>query len=127
MKVGRLISLLPLVNYTLLRSLCAHLIRVIENSDQNKMTLKNISIVFSATLDIPSSIFNLLLIEFDYIFSTDRCNDQVSPDAANRPQHYLLKREEDRLRRNSTHYQDNTPKDFILLEKQLNGKSTDNY
>ncbi|OAD08365.1 hypothetical protein MUCCIDRAFT_123332, partial [Mucor lusitanicus CBS 277.49] len=51
-EVGRLISTLPLANYTLLRSLCAHLIRVIENSDKNKMTLKNISIVFSATLGI---------------------------------------------------------------------------
>ncbi|KAG2203308.1 hypothetical protein INT47_000228 [Mucor saturninus] len=119
-KVGKLVSLLPLVNYTLLRSLCAHLIRVIENSDQNKMTLKNISIVFSATLDIPSSIFNLLLVEFDYIFLTDRCSYQTPPNTASRLQYYSLKREEDRLRRNSTHYQDNTPKDFISLEKQLN-------
>lgn len=111
------------------------------------MTLRNISIVFSATLGIPSSIFNLLLVEFDYIFWTDRCThdeDQMvstTEDAINcymqedkeeeqdSFQHLLVKnlrKREDsfsssRSRRNSIHYQDNTPKDFILLEKQLKG------
>ncbi|KAK4510557.1 uncharacterized protein ATC70_004988 [Mucor velutinosus] len=149
-EVGRLISTLPLANYTLLRSLCAHLIRVIENSDKNKMTLKNISIVFSATLGIPSSIFNMLLKNFDYIFWTDRCDDQqvtedtikiymaeeeVSFDAQqlHHPHdfvHPVMKRvaessyqdgfiDSGRSRRNSIHYKDNTPKEFISLEKQL--------
>ncbi|GAN11594.1 hypothetical protein MAM1_0734c11167 [Mucor ambiguus] len=149
-EVGRLISTLPLANYTLLRSLCAHLIRVIENSDKNKMTLKNISIVFSATLGIPSSIFNMLLKNFDYIFWTDRCDDQqVTEDAIkiymaeedasfdvqqlHHPHdivHPVMKRvvesscpggfiDNGRSRRNSIHYKDNTPKEFISLEKQL--------
>ncbi|EPB88703.1 hypothetical protein HMPREF1544_04462 [Mucor circinelloides 1006PhL] len=150
-EVGRLITTLPLANYTLLRSLCAHLIRVIENSDKNKMTLKNISIVFSATLGIPSSIFNMLLKNFDYIFWTDRCEDQqvtedtikiymaeedVSHNEHNLHQHPhdiinpVMKRviessyqggysDNGRSRRNSIHYKDNTPKEFISLEKQL--------
>lgn len=118
------------------------------------MTLRNISIVFSATLGIPSSIFNLLLVEFDYIFWTDRCTHDeqdesmthtATEDAINcylqeekeeeeegqTPlQHPLVKslrvREDSvgsvtRSRRNSLYYQDNTPKDFISLEKQLKG------
>jgi hypothetical protein len=147
-EIGRLVSYLPLVNYTLLRSLCAHLIRVIENSDKTKMTLRNISIVFSATLAIPSNIFNLLLVEFDYIFWTDRCinDEQIVPATEDTIKTYMqdLPDDEDveitfqhplvqnvknregsissRSKRNSIHYQDNTPKEFISLEKQLNGK-----
>ncbi|KAI8082861.1 uncharacterized protein BX664DRAFT_301325 [Halteromyces radiatus] len=69
-ELGRLISMLPLANYTLLRALTAHLLRVVQNADTNKMTLRNIGIVFSPTLGIPTGIFNLFLCEFDYIFWT---------------------------------------------------------
>jgi hypothetical protein len=135
-EVGRLISSLPIANYTLLRSLCAHLIRVIENSDVNKMTLRNISIVFSATLGIPSSIFNMLLLEFDYIFWTGRCNgddntiddtieNYIQQDIVPQVTHSMRQDsfgEVGRSRRNSILYQDNTPKNIISLEKQLNSK-----
>ncbi|KAI9303136.1 hypothetical protein BJ944DRAFT_183857 [Cunninghamella echinulata] len=69
-ELGRLISMLPLANYTLLRALTAHLLRIVQNSDVNKMTLRNIGIVFSPTLGIPTGIFSLFLCEFDYIFYT---------------------------------------------------------
>jgi hypothetical protein len=69
-ELGRLISMLPLANYTLLRALTAHLLRVVQNADSNKMTLRNMGIVFSPTLGIPTGIFNLFLCEFDYIFWT---------------------------------------------------------
>ncbi|RCI04691.1 hypothetical protein CU098_012393, partial [Rhizopus stolonifer] len=145
-EIRRLISLLPLPNYTLLRSLCAHLIRVIENFNTNKMTLRNISIVFSATLGIPSVIFNTLLVEFDYIFWTNRCtkeDQEATSDLEDTIDAYMQipseeEEEEEKvkepatiinplvqrfakrhLRRNSVHYQDNTPKEFISLEKQL--------
>ncbi|KAI9278220.1 Rho GTPase activation protein [Phascolomyces articulosus] len=75
-EMGRIISLLPLPNYTLLRMLCAHLIRVIQNAGTNKMTLRNMGIVFSATLGIPTSIFSTLLTEFDDIFWTNDSNFQ---------------------------------------------------
>jgi hypothetical protein len=141
-EVGKLVSFLPLVNYTLLRSLCAHLIRVIEHSEKNKMTLRNISIVFSATLGIPSSIFNLLLVDFDYIFWTNRCNEnQAVPTTETAIQCYMQEindeevehitdsyqlsvppnEENTRSKRNSILYQTSTPKDFILLEQQLHG------
>ncbi|ORX51322.1 RhoGAP-domain-containing protein [Hesseltinella vesiculosa] len=70
-ELGRLVSLLPLANYTLLRVLTAHLIKVVKHSQVNLMPVRNISIVFSPTLGIPGSIFNLFLSEFDYIFWTN--------------------------------------------------------
>ncbi|KAI7860175.1 hypothetical protein BDC45DRAFT_529793 [Circinella umbellata] len=74
-ELGRLVSLLPLANYTLLRVLSAHLIGVIRNSDINKMTMRNVSIVFSLTLGIPATVFNLLMSEFEYIFWTTEDGD----------------------------------------------------
>ncbi|CAM0141385.1 unnamed protein product [Umbelopsis sp. WA50703] len=76
-ELGRLVSMLPLANYTLLRALTAHLIRVVQNSDVNKMTMRNVGIVFSPTLGIPAGIFNLFLSEFDYIFWTNDDNDDT--------------------------------------------------
>ncbi|KAI8389319.1 hypothetical protein BD560DRAFT_419567 [Blakeslea trispora] len=67
-ELGRLVSQLPLANYTLLRALTAHLIRVVQHADINKMTMRNVSIVFSPTLGIPATIFNLFMSEFEYIF-----------------------------------------------------------
>ncbi|KAI8353623.1 hypothetical protein EDC96DRAFT_566900 [Choanephora cucurbitarum] len=67
-ELGRLVSQLPLANYTLLRALTAHLIRVVQHADVNKMTMRNVSIVFSPTLGIPATIFNLFMSEFEYIF-----------------------------------------------------------
>lgn len=76
-ELGRLVSMLPLANYTLLRALTAHLIRVVQNSDVNKMTMRNVGIVFSPTLGIPAGIFNLFLSEFDYIFWTNDDNSET--------------------------------------------------
>ncbi|SAM08018.1 hypothetical protein [Absidia glauca] len=75
-ELGRLVSLLPLSNYTLLRTLSAHLIRIVQNAGLNKMTLRNLGIVFSATLGIPALIFNLFISEFDYVFWTKQDQDQ---------------------------------------------------
>ncbi|KAK4517643.1 uncharacterized protein ATC70_000983 [Mucor velutinosus] len=74
-ELGRLVSVLPLSNYTLLRALTAHLIRVVQHSDINKMTMRNVSIVFSPTLGIPATIFNLFMSEFEYIFWTTKDGD----------------------------------------------------
>ncbi|KAJ1970931.1 Rho GTPase activating protein [Dimargaris xerosporica] len=67
-ELGRLVSVLPLANYTMLRALTAHLIRIVRKADHNKMTLRNVGIVFSPSLGIPAGIFNLLILEFRYIF-----------------------------------------------------------
>ncbi|KAJ1949586.1 Rho GTPase activating protein, partial [Dispira parvispora] len=67
-ELGRLVSILPLPNYTLLRALTAHLIRIVRKAEINKMTLRNVGIVFSPSLGIPAGVFNLLILEFKYVF-----------------------------------------------------------
>ena len=62
--------MLPEANYTLLRALTAHLIEIVENADVNKMTARNVGIVFSPTLGIPAGVFSLLMSDFDEIFDT---------------------------------------------------------
>ncbi|KAJ2727194.1 Rho GTPase activating protein [Coemansia sp. Benny D115] len=76
-ELGRLVSEMPLANYTLLRALTAHLIRIVQKAEINKMTLRNIGIVFSPSLGIPVNVFSLLMVEFEYIFWV---NDRGAPE-----------------------------------------------
>lgn len=62
-ELGVLVAQLPVANYTLLRFLSSHLTHVIQNEPINKMSLRNIGIVFSPTLAIPATLFNLFLTE----------------------------------------------------------------
>ncbi|ODO07778.1 hypothetical protein I350_03357 [Cryptococcus amylolentus CBS 6273] len=70
-ELGRLVSELPPPNYALLRALTAHLILVVQNAGTNKMTLRNIGIVFSPTLGIPAGIFSELISNFGPIFDDE--------------------------------------------------------
>ncbi|KAF9349854.1 hypothetical protein BGX26_011903 [Mortierella sp. AD094] len=70
-ELTRLVATLPEVNYTILRALTAHLIEIVENADVNKMTARNVGIVFSPTLGIPAGVFALLMSDFDQIFHTN--------------------------------------------------------
>jgi RalA-binding protein 1 len=70
-ELSRLVSELPPHNYALLRALTAHLILIVENASANKMTLRNIGIVFSPTLGIPAGIFSELVSHFGPIFDDD--------------------------------------------------------
>jgi RalA-binding protein 1 len=70
-ELSRLVSELPPPNYALLRALTAHLILIVRNSATNKMTLRNIGIVFSPTLGIPAGIFSELVSSFGPIFDDD--------------------------------------------------------
>jgi RalA-binding protein 1 len=63
-----LVHRLPRANWSLLRALSQFLITVINNSDKNKMTVRNVGIVFSPTLNIPAPVFSMFLTEFDGIF-----------------------------------------------------------
>ncbi|KAG0339353.1 hypothetical protein BG004_006858 [Podila humilis] len=69
-ELTRLVASLPECNYTLLRALTAHLIEIVDNADINKMTARNVGIVFSPTLGIPAGVFSLLMSDFDQIFHT---------------------------------------------------------
>ncbi|TFY80954.1 hypothetical protein EWM64_g3059 [Hericium alpestre] len=70
-ELTRLVSALPLANYSLLRALTAHLIKIVDNANLNKMTMRNVGIVFSPTLGIPAGVLSLMLAEFNRVFNID--------------------------------------------------------
>ncbi|ORY98852.1 hypothetical protein BCR43DRAFT_455175 [Syncephalastrum racemosum] len=130
-ELGRLVSMLPLANYTLLRILCAHLIRVVQYAETNKMTIRNVGIIFSPTLQIPAGIFSLFLSEFDYIFWTNTGTAPPSPPEetvdmpveAEEPIHPTQQCLQvpvslaTRSNRNSVHFMDTVPMEMVGLEK----------
>ncbi|KUI57570.1 GTPase-activating protein BEM3 [Cytospora mali] len=66
--LSELVPRLPQANATLLKYLIAFLIKVINHADQNKMTVRNVGIVFSPTLTIPAPVFALFLQNYEAIF-----------------------------------------------------------
>ena len=77
-----LVHRLPAVNYALLYSLSEFLLEVVQNCEKNKMTVKNVGIVFSPTLNIPAPAVSLFLTEFDSIFSQRYEDDQTTGHSA---------------------------------------------
>ncbi|GAQ03495.1 hypothetical protein ALT_0816 [Aspergillus lentulus] len=63
-----LIHRLPRPNLALLRALVQFLIIIVNNSDVNKMTIRNVGIVFAPTLNIPAPVFSMFLTDFESIF-----------------------------------------------------------
>ncbi|KAI6779578.1 GTPase-activating protein BEM3 [Emericellopsis cladophorae] len=63
-----LAQMLPLPNATLLKYLLAFLIKIINNSDVNKMTARNVGIVFSPTLNVPAPVFATMMQYYDAVF-----------------------------------------------------------
>ncbi|KAL4996856.1 hypothetical protein BDV10DRAFT_171299 [Aspergillus recurvatus] len=63
-----LVHRLPKPNLALLRALVQFLIVIVNNSDVNKMTVRNVGIVFAPTLNIPAPVFSLFLTNYDEIF-----------------------------------------------------------
>jgi RalA-binding protein 1 len=52
----------------LLLALVQFLINIVNNSDVNKMTVRNVGIVFAPTLNIPAPVFSMFLTDFEGIF-----------------------------------------------------------
>lgn len=71
-----LVHQLPPVNFSLLRTLSQYLLEVVQNADRNKMSVKNVGIVFSPTLNIPAPVFAMFLTDFAAIF--DESSDHES-------------------------------------------------
>ncbi len=69
--VAELVKRLPQANATLLKYLLAFLIKIINHADMNKMTVRNVGIVFSPTLNIPAPVFALLLQNYQPVFGID--------------------------------------------------------
>jgi RalA-binding protein 1 len=55
----------------LLKYLIAFLIKIINHQDSNKMTVRNVGIVFSPTLNIPAPVFAMFLQNYEGIFGID--------------------------------------------------------
>ncbi|KAH0582658.1 hypothetical protein H2248_010578 [Termitomyces sp. 'cryptogamus'] len=106
-ELSQLIAALPLANYSLLRALTAHLILIVQNSSVNKMTMRNVGIVFSPTLGIPAGVFSLMLGEFNRVFNVDIGTDDDGNDEDDEGEGASLDR------RNSKHYLD-TAADQLL-------------
>jgi RalA-binding protein 1 len=66
-----LVHRLPTVNNNILRYLAGFLINIINHADINKMTVRNVGIVFSPTLNIPAPVFALFLQQYDGIFGQE--------------------------------------------------------
>lgn len=66
--LNKLVHSLPPENFALLKALSGHLLRIVDNSNVNKMTIRNVGIVFSPTLNIPAQVFSMFLHEYRYIF-----------------------------------------------------------
>lgn len=108
-ELSDLIASLPIANYSLLRALTAHLILIVQNSSANKMTMRNVGIVFSPTLGIPAGVFSLMLGEFNRVFNVD--SEQGDEDNV-----------EELSRRNSRQYTDAAADQLLGLSgRTLNG------
>ena len=79
--LNNLVHNLPVENFTLLKALSGHLLRIVDNSDINKMTIRNVGIVFSPTLNIPAQVFSMFLHEYRYIFFKD--GEALPPQTSN--------------------------------------------
>jgi RalA-binding protein 1 len=96
-----LIRRLPKPNLSLLRALSQYLIVIINNSDVNKMTVRNVGIVFAPTLNIPAPVFSMFLTDYDQIFG-DELSDAgtktveitvdkpMTPDDIRSPRHQMF-------------------------------------
>ncbi|KAJ3502593.1 hypothetical protein NM208_g16695 [Fusarium decemcellulare] len=69
--LNELVQRLPQANGTLLKYLIGFLIKIINNADVNKMTVRNVGIVFSPTLNIPAPVFAMFLQNYEGIFGID--------------------------------------------------------
>ena len=105
-----MIAALPIANYSLLRALTAHLILIVQNAHVNKMTMRNVGIVFSPTLGIPAGVFSLMLGEFKRVFNVDGGLEEDEPEAQDEDPERV-----DFSRRNSKRYSDAAADELLGL------------
>ena len=70
MAFNALVHRLPPPNFSLLRALSLYLLEVVNNSEKNKMSVRNLGIVFAPTLNIPAPVFAQFLSDFDDVFDS---------------------------------------------------------
>jgi RalA-binding protein 1 len=105
--------------------LTAHLILIVQNANVNKMTMRNVGIVFSPTLGIPAGVFSLMLAEFNRVFNVN--DDANEAESAAVEKGSAIPRVSnpsgtDVNHRNSKHYLDATTDQLLGLSgRQLTG------
>ncbi|KAL3899541.1 MAG: hypothetical protein SGCHY_001975 [Lobulomycetales sp.] len=67
-EIAELCSMLPIENYCLLTLLCGHLHKVVENKDENKMSIGNLQVVFSPTLGINAHLLYIFVMHHEQLF-----------------------------------------------------------
>ncbi|KAK4144924.1 uncharacterized protein C8A04DRAFT_11131 [Dichotomopilus funicola] len=75
--LAELVERLPQANAALLKYLISFLIKIIDNAGVNKMTVRNVGIVFSPTLNIPAPVFAMFLQNYEVIFRIDPSNYEL--------------------------------------------------
>lgn len=75
----QLVHKLPKANNMILRYLSQFLIMVVNNCEVNKMTVRNVGIVFSPTLNIPAPVLALFLQQYEAIFETEPQEMEAPP------------------------------------------------
>ncbi|KAH7132075.1 hypothetical protein B0J11DRAFT_428616 [Dendryphion nanum] len=97
-----LVHRLPRVNYELIRAISSFLIEIVDNAGQNKMTVRNVGIVFAPTLNIPAPLISMFLTDFPDIFGlpVDETNSPIreihvstpplGDDAIRSPRHQMF-------------------------------------
>ncbi|KAK9323033.1 hypothetical protein V1517DRAFT_114317 [Lipomyces orientalis] len=63
-----LLRQLPPENYSLLKALSRFLIKIVEKSNQNKMNVRNIGIVFAPTLNISNALVQIFIADYSLLF-----------------------------------------------------------
>ncbi|KAK9460383.1 uncharacterized protein V1516DRAFT_686052 [Lipomyces oligophaga] len=63
-----LLRQLPRENFSVLKALSRYLIKIVENYEQNKMTLRNVGIVFAPTLNISNLLVTLFIVDYAQLF-----------------------------------------------------------
>ncbi|KAF2166571.1 hypothetical protein M409DRAFT_66589 [Zasmidium cellare ATCC 36951] len=70
LKVNALVHKLPTPNRALLDALSSYMVCIVDNVEQNKMTVRNLGVVFSPTLNLPGPLISLFIEEQHRIFSS---------------------------------------------------------
>jgi RalA-binding protein 1 len=93
------------------------LILIVQNAGINKMTMRNVGIVFSPTLGIPAGVFSLMLGEFNRVFNVD-IDNRLGPTGSE------VNQSPDMSRRNSRQYSDAAADQLLGLSgRSLTGMS----
>ncbi|KAK4500310.1 hypothetical protein PRZ48_008499 [Zasmidium cellare] len=80
-KVNILVHKLPTANRALLDALSSYMVCIVDHVEQNKMTVRNLGVVFSPTLNLPGPLISLFVEEQNRIFGApvDSVEAPLSP------------------------------------------------